>query len=127
MVHDVNVLLIPTGKYHQSVNRGENQAEELRCREKCRYAPTILEWLLGAFAISNAVTSPRGFESSRSREDSEIAATGMNLLEFLRTEVSPSVPDMERRSYDAKENSWSERLKEGLLDYRTQQDLLYEL
>lgn len=112
MVYDVSVLLTPTGKYHQSVNRGENQAEEPSRREKCRYAPAILEWLLGAFVISNAVTSPHGFES-RSGEDSEIAATGMNLFELLRTETSLSVPE---RSYDAKENSWSEGLKEELFN-----------
>ncbi|KAG9581727.1 NAD(P)-binding protein, partial [Aureobasidium melanogenum] len=115
LVHDIDVLQYLLGPIirvsaEETIKQRNFDAEEglavlLRFQSGC----------VGTFVVSDAVPSPHNFESGTG-ENPNIPATGKDFYRFFGTEASLSVPDMKRWSYDGKEKSWSEELKEEVLD-----------
>ncbi|KAK6006942.1 hypothetical protein QM012_005950 [Aureobasidium pullulans] len=114
LVHDVDVLQYLLGPIirvsaEETIKQRNFDAEEgaavlLRFQSGC----------VGTFVVADAVPSPHSFESGTG-ENPIVPVTGMDFYRFFGTEASLSVPDMKRWSYDGKEKSWNERLKEETL------------
>ncbi|CAD0086766.1 unnamed protein product [Aureobasidium mustum] len=114
LVHDVDMLQYLLGPIirvtaEETIKQRDFDAEEgaavlLRFQSGC----------VGTFVVSDAVPSPHNFESGTG-ENPNIPPTGMDFYRFFGTEASLSVPDMKRWSYDGKEKTWLEELKEEAL------------
>jgi predicted dehydrogenase len=111
LVHDVDVLQYLLGPIvreetikQRNFNAEEGAAVLLRFQSGC----------VGTFVVSDAVPSPHNFESGTG-ENPNIPITGMDFYRIFGTKASLSVPDMKQWSYDGREKSWTEELKEEAL------------
>lgn len=114
LVHDVDVLQFLLGPIvrvsaeetikQRAFNAEEGAAVLLRFQSGC----------VGTLVVSDAVPSPHNFESGTG-ENPNIPVRGMDFYRIFGTEASLSVPDMKRWSYDGREKTWTEELKEESL------------
>lgn len=69
---------------------------------------------VGTFLVSDAAPSPFNFEAGTG-ENPMIPRSGRDFYRVFGTEASLSVPDMTRFSYDGREKSWTQEVREDRL------------
>jgi predicted dehydrogenase len=114
LVHDVDVLQFLLGPIIRVSAEETIKQRDFNAEEGAAVLLKFQSGCVGTFVVSDAVPSPHNFESGTG-ENPNIPSTGMDFYRIFGTEASLSVPDMRRWSYDGREKSWSEELKEETL------------
>ena len=114
LVHDVDVLQYLLGPIVRVSAEETIKQRDFNAEEGAAVLLKFQSGCVGTFVVSDAVPSPHNFESGTG-ENPTIPVTGMNFYRIFGTQASLSVPDMKRWSYDGREKSWTEELKEETL------------
>ncbi|KEQ68323.1 quinate utilization oxidoreductase QutH [Aureobasidium namibiae CBS 147.97] len=114
LVHDVDVLQFLLGPIVRVSAEETIKQRGFHAEEGAAILLKFQSGCVGTFIVSDAVPSPHNFESGTG-ENPTIPATGMDFYRIFGTEASLSVPDMKRWSYDGRDKSWTQELKEESL------------
>lgn len=114
LVHDVDILQFLLGPIIRVSAEETIKQRNFNAEEGAAVLLKFQSGCVGTFVVSDAVPSPHNFESGTG-ENPNIPSTGMDFYRIFGTEASLSVPDMKRWSYDGREKSWTQELKEETL------------
>jgi predicted dehydrogenase len=115
LVHDVDVLQYLLGPIVRVSAEETIKQRNFDAEEGAAVLLKFQSGCVGTFVVSDAVPSPHNFESGTG-ENPNIPVTGMDFYRMFGTKASLSVPDMKRWSYDGREKSWTEELKQETLN-----------
>jgi predicted dehydrogenase len=114
LVHDIDVLQYLLGPIIRVSAEETIKQRDFNTEEGAAILLRFQSGCVGTFVVSDAVPSPHNFESGTG-ENPTIPIRGMDFYRIFGTQASLSVPDMKRWSYDGREKSWTEELKEESL------------